>query len=191
MRHRRVIIILALLIPAGAVTLFWLNDSRSAAEQAPGITFSLIDGSRVELDALRGQPVMVHFWATTCRECRREIPELGALHRDLSPRGLEFIAVAMPYDPPNRVLEVAERTPLPYPVALDIDGTAVRAFGDVSLTPTTFLISPKGEIVYRKTGPLDFKQLRNQIEDLLATKQRATSHESPATGGPWLVAGGS
>lgn len=177
MQHRQIIITLVILIVAGAGAFLWLDNPRSVPEQAPAVIFSLIDGSRIELDGLRGRPVMVHFWATTCRECRREIPDLSALHRDLNPQGLEFIAVAMPYDPPNRVLEVAEQTPLPYPVALDIDGDIVRAFGDVSQTPTTFLISPEGEIVFRKTGPLDFDKLRGKIRELFTNQQQATGNK--------------
>ncbi len=177
MPYRQVIITLVILILAGAGVFLWHDHSRSVPEQAPQITFSIIDGDRIELADLRGRPVMVHFWATTCRECRREMPDLKALYRDINPQGLEFIAVAMPYDPPNRVLEVARQTPLPYPVALDIDGAVVRAFGDVSLTPTTFLIAPDGRIVFRKTGPLDFDELRGKIRELFTNQQQATGNK--------------
>lgn len=166
--QRRILVIsfIALLLAAAGATLRY-GQLPSAQERTPVVDFALIDGSRVDIDELRGQPVLVHFWATTCRECRREIPQLRALYHELHPRGLELIAVAMPYDPPNRVLELAENAPLPYPVALDIDATAVQAFGNVSLTPTTFLISPEGRIVHHHTGKLDFAALRKKITDLL------------------------
>lgn len=163
--------------------------SPSPPEQAPETGFSLINGERIDLADLRGTPVLIQFWATSCPECRREIPDLRALYNDLQPRGLRFIAVAMPYDPPNRVLELADTAPLPYSVALDINGDAVRAFGGITHTPTTLLISPEGKIVFRKTGPLDFKKLRNKIKELLATRQRATGRQPQATGGSSPVAG--
>lgn len=177
MQRHLIVAALVVLTLAGTGIFLWQGDAPAAPEQAPAIAFPLIDGGRVELGELRGRPVIVHFWATTCRECRREIPDLRALYLDLNPQGLEFIAVAMPYDPPNRVLEVAEQAPLPYPVALDIDGNAVRVFGDVSLTPTTFLISPEGEIVFRKTGPLDFDKLRGDIRKLFTNQQQATGNK--------------
>lgn len=130
---------------------------------APDITFPLIDGRELRLEALNGQAVLITFWATTCLECRREIPDLIALYNELGPSGLEIIAVAMPYDPPNRVLETARLMNLPYPVALDIHGDAVRAFGNVEATPASFLISTDSRIVMRHTGAMDIARLRKQI----------------------------
>ena len=75
----------------------------------------------------------------------------------------------MPYDPPNRVLELTERKEIPYPIALDIEGVASKAFGNISATPTSFLIDSFGNIIQQKTGEMDIEQLRIKIKKLLQT----------------------
>lgn len=142
---------------------------------APDITFSITDGRRIKLEDLRGRPVLVQFWATSCPTCRKEMPPLAALYNDMHDKGLELIAVAMPYDPPNRVLEMTREKQFPYPVALDIKGEAMVAFGDISLTPTTLLIGPDGRILRRQLGEMNFDKLRQQIKALLPKKQLAAS----------------
>lgn len=146
---------------------------------APDIRFPLLDGRELALSSLIGRPVLVTFWASTCIECRKEMPDLIALYEELSPSGFEIIAIAMPYDPPNRVLETSVRMQLPYAVALDIDGAAVQSFGDVAVTPSSFLIAPDGKIVMRHTGVLDIDQLRRQVIAMLGP--RSVANHSPAT----------
>ena len=99
----------------------------------------------------------------------KEMPQLIDLYHELSPLGLKVIGIAMYYDPPNRVLAIQKSRSIPYTIALDIDAHAARAFGDVELTPTTFLIAPDGRIVYRETGRMDMDRLRNAILALLKT----------------------
>ena len=95
------------------------------------------------------------------------MPELEALYRRFSRRGFELIAVAMPWDPPDAVVRLARARALPYPVALDVDGTIARAFGEVSVTPTHFLIGPDGDIALRRTGTLDFAGLGDRLQSML------------------------
>jgi peroxiredoxin len=152
--------LLALLLVAAAAILWFRPGS---IESAPDITLATVDGGRLALTSLQGRPLLVTFWATTCRSCIKEIPQLIDLYRELSPRGLEVVAIAMPYDPPSRVLAMRQARAIPYIVALDIDAAAARAFGDVRLTPTSFLIAPDGRVVYRQIGPLDMNRLRQDI----------------------------
>lgn len=161
-------IVILLVITAASVAMLTLDRSR-----APDISFPLLDGRELSLSSLSGRPVLVTFWATTCVECRKEMPELMTMYRELSVRGFEMIAVAMPYDPPNRVLELSEQLDIPYPIALDIEGKAVRAFGDIPGTPAAFLISPEGHIVMRYTGALDLTALREKILSMLQVQNTA------------------
>ena len=139
----------------------------SGLSKAPAVTLKTIDGETVELDALRGKPVLLTFWATTCSGCVKEMPYLVELHNTYGQQGLEVIGVAMAYDPPNQVLAMRERRGLPYTIALDLDSSAAQAFGDVKLTPTTFLIAPDGRIVYRKLGEFDHDFVAASIRDML------------------------
>jgi thiol-disulfide isomerase/thioredoxin len=138
-----------------------LLSCRSAV--APETSFSTLTGQKITLSELRGKPVMVTFWATDCASCIKEIPHLMALYQQYHEKGLEIIAVAMAYDPPNHVLELSKSLQLPYHVALDMQAENAHAFGDVSLTPTTFLIAPDGSVVLQKTGLLDLNEVKNQL----------------------------
>ena len=163
-RIRRAVYALLLALALGATAmLVYLQRP----PPAPDIALTLIDGSHVSLAALRGRPVLVNFWSTTCEICVREMPRLAELYAELEPAGLEIIAIAMPYDPPVRVAAYAKQRRLPYPVALDINGNALRAFGGVRGTPAWFLIAPDGAIAMRHHGELDLNGLRDMIERLL------------------------
>lgn len=85
-------------------------------------------------------------------------------------QGLEFVAVAMSYDPPNYVINFTETRKLPFKVALDVDGSAAKAFGDVQLTPTTFVIGRDGKILKRYVGEPDFAELDQLLQGALAAK---------------------
>ncbi|OAI29524.1 peroxiredoxin family protein [Methylomonas koyamae] len=134
--------------------------------KAPDSTFITITGEQIELHELRGQPVLVTFWASDCRVCIEEIPDLIALHEQFAGKGLQIIAVTMPYDIPSRVKQLSEMHSLPYAVALDIDGTHAKAYGNVSLTPSSFLLSREGRVVSRVVGRFDFADWRAQIDAL-------------------------
>lgn len=135
---------------------------------APGVAYTLLDGSRHHSDALRGRVVLVNFWATSCAVCVREMPALAATHDKFVTRGYETLAVAMRHDPPAYVVNFAQARRLPFGVVLDHDGAIARAFGDVRATPTHVLIDRRGRIVQRVVGEPDFAELHALIDKLLA-----------------------
>jgi peroxiredoxin len=134
--------------------------------KAPDVTFTTITGKKIALKDLRGKPVIVTFWATDCPGCIKEIRDLIELYTHYHKQGLEIIAVAMYYDPPNHVVTMAEDQRLPYDVALDLKAEHAQAFGDVQLIPSTFLIGPDGLIDLKKTGSFDPAEMKNRIETL-------------------------
>lgn len=111
---------------------------------------------------------MINFWATSCISCVAEMPELVATYNKFKSRGYETVAVAMRYDPPSYVVNFAQTRQLPFKVAIDNTGVVARAWGDVELTPTTFLMDKRGLIVKRFVGTPDFKELHQLIDKLLA-----------------------
>lgn len=136
-------------------------------EAAPVVDFVRLDGSAGNTGALRGKVLLVNFWATSCATCVAEMPELMQTHRQFQPRGFETLAVAMNYDPPAYVSAFAQRRALPFWVAIDNTGVIAKAFGDIRLTPTTFLIDKRGRIVKRYVGAPDFKALNALVDELL------------------------
>lgn len=153
-------------VVAGAVALggFALLNAERAA---PQVTFVSLQGKRITTDDLRGKVVLVNFWATDCVICIKEMPQITATYDKYRERGFETIAVAMKYDPPNYVLNYVEKTRLPFTVALDPLGELARAFGDVKLTPTTFIIDKRGNLAARIVGEPDFVRLHALLEEKL------------------------
>ena len=150
-------------------TLAYLWFAPAGLKTSPDISLMTIKGEEIQLASLRGKPLLVTFWATTCPGCIKEMPHLIELYDELAPEGLEIIGIAMDYDPPNRVLAMSKARNIPYPIALDIHADAARAFGNVRLTPTSFLIAPDGRIVYQKIGTINMVRLREDILGMLGS----------------------
>lgn len=162
---------------AGLVVLalavgIWLAPT--GLREAPAITLTTLQGERLALDSLRGRPVLVTFWATSCATCIKEIPDLVALHEQFAGQGLTIIGVAMSYDPPNLVKTFADSRQLPYTIALDLDGKVAQSFDQVRVTPTNFLIAADGRIVQKKLGLFDMDALRAQLTAMLASAAKAS-----------------
>lgn len=162
---KKSIVVAAVVLAVVAGTGAYYQNSNSAA---PASSFVLLDGSRTSSADMKGRVTLVNFWATSCVTCVAEMPEVVATYDKYKSRGYDTLAVAMSYDPPSYVVNFAESRKLPFKVAIDNTGAAARAWGDVQLTPTTFLVNKKGEIVKRYVGTPDFAQLHELIEKLLA-----------------------
>lgn len=132
--------------------------------RAPDATFTTLEGKSVALSELRGQIVLVNFWATSCPGCIKKMPDMIETYNQYKGRGFEVIAVAMSYDPPNYVASFVQTRKLPFPVALDVNGEHARAFGGVQVTPTTFLVGKDGSILEHKLGDFDFVKLKALLD---------------------------
>ncbi|KQT12961.1 TlpA family protein disulfide reductase [Ramlibacter sp. Leaf400] len=155
--------IAAAVLAVGAAV--YLNTGSQAA---PASTFVLLDGSKRSTDDLKGRVTLVNFWATSCVTCVGEMPKIIATHDKYKSRGYDTLAVAMSYDPPSYVVNFAQTRKLPFQVAIDNTGAVAKAWGDVQLTPTTYIVNKRGEIVKRYVGEPDFAELHQLIEKLLA-----------------------
>ncbi len=140
----------------------------TAVTQAPSSTFVLLDGSSRSAADLKGRVTLVNFWATSCTVCVAEMPKIVSTFNKYQSRGYDTLAVAMSYDPPSSVVNYTQTRKLPFKVAIDNTGAVARAWGDVELTPTSYLVNKRGEIVKRYVGEPDFAQLHQLIEKLLA-----------------------
>ncbi len=140
----------------------------SAGNAAPQTSFVLLDGSKQTTQDLRGKVTLVNFWATSCTTCVGEMPKVVATYEKYKAKGFDTVAVAMAYDPPAYVVNYAETRKLPFKVAIDNTGAVAKAWGEVQLTPTTYLVDKHGQIVKRYVGEPDFAELHKLIEKLLA-----------------------
>ncbi|MGS1005162.1 peroxiredoxin family protein [Burkholderia glumae] len=157
---------IAVLAAAIAVAGYFALNGKSSV---PDATLTLLSGQKVSTASdLKGKVYLVNFWATSCETCMKEMPQMVDTYNRFKGQGLEFVAVAMSYDPPMYVANYAQTRRLPFKVALD-DGSVARQFGNVQLTPTTFLVDRDGKILKRYVGEPQFAELDQLLQKALAT----------------------
>lgn len=163
-RALRNFILLGVVVTIAALLWLWEVD----APTVPEVSITTIQGQKLPLKTLRGHVVLINFWATDCAICVKEMPMMAATYRKYQPRGFEAVFIAMPHDRPDHVVHFANRNQLPFKVVLDVQGEINRAFGDIKVTPTTFVVDKNGRIVKRIVGEPDFERLHALIERRLA-----------------------
>ena len=134
---------------------------------APDVPLPLLQNSRAELalDAYRGQPLLVNFFASWCAPCRAEAPALEHLSNQISIIGIAY------KDRPQDTLQFLEQYGNPFvAIGRDDDGRAGMAWG-VYGVPETYLIDPSGEIKWRHAGPLTRDVITTQLLAKLAEMQ--------------------
>jgi len=142
------------------------GDARPARALAPGFALTTLEGAPLRLEALRGQVVLIDFWATWCEPCRDEIPALIELARVYGPRGVQLVGISMDdSDAPVRAFQ--RELQINYPVALG-DAELGERFGGVLGLPVKFLIDRDGRIAGRYDGPVAPATLEDALQALLA-----------------------
>ena len=182
-RARRVLIGIGVLIAMQAVALaLYQLASHPAREEvfdaqelpprsAPSLVFARADGARHALAELRGKVVMVHFWATWCEPCRKELPGLLALSRQLSQSGrFELLAIAVG-DEWSAIREFFDGD-VPSEVARPDDADVHRRFG-VGTLPDTYLVDARGDVFVRYAGAREWRSAaaRAQLQRQLAPRR--------------------
>ena len=144
-----------------------LNVSNAAAEP---VDFSLPDlkGTIKSLSDYRGKWVVVNYWATWCPPCLTEIPELISFHETHKDKDAVVIGVALEDIELAELNEFVESYFLNYPV-LRKKPAAKSSLGIISGLPTSFLVSPKGEVIAKQTGGVTAKM----IEDFIAEQKQS------------------
>lgn len=134
---------------------------------APDFALATLEGDTLRLTDLRGQVVLLNFWATWCAPCRQEIPDLNAMHTDYAAEGFLVVGVSEDEGGFADVEPFAAEFEIPYPLVVDERGQLAEAYGGVWGLPTSFLIDQEGRIARRILGIVKPEDLRPQIEDLL------------------------
>ena len=140
------------------------GGATASTEPAPDVALTTTDGKPLKLSELRGQVVLLNFWATWCVPCRSEIPSLNAMHRDLSGRGFKVLGVTT-QDSAELVREYQKDVKQDYTVALGDDGVANKF--SVGVLPTTFIIDRQGRIRHKVIGEKSRAQFEALINPLL------------------------
>jgi len=141
--------------------------AQRADAAAPRLTLGLLSGGRLSLEDLAGEVVLVNTWATWCPPCREELPALEAVHRRYDDQGLLVLGVNIG-ESRDEVQRFVTRSGLTFPILLDPDEEALRAFGSISL-PSSFLIDRDGRVRARWFGATCERELEGAILPLLGT----------------------
>ena len=169
MKAKLVVALAALATAMAAVTAIAAISDLTLRKPAPAVRISALSGETFSTSDLRGKVVLVNFWATYCAECIREIPKLVEAHEKFAPRGYETVAIAVKRDDPDRVAQFATKRALPFKVALDSSGELGREFGNVRITPMSFLIDKQGRVLKRYIGEPDWAEFHRLVEKALAS----------------------
>ena len=132
---------------------------------APNAELTLMDGTRIELDELRGKVVVLNFWATWCAPCRKELPLLDAYYRIQKPAGLRVIAITTEDSLPLSRLR-------PLFARLEIE-SARRIKGPYNVlggVPTSYVIDRSGKLRYAKSAAFTLQSLNALLLPLLKEK---------------------
>jgi peroxiredoxin len=142
------------LLRAGLITLLCLVAMPYAAAAGPALAadFALKadNGRNLRLRELRGQVVMINFWATWCGPCREEMPKLDQLYRQYQKTGFTLLGVNIDDNPAN-ALSMAKKLGVTFPVLFDRDKQASKLY-KVDAMPSTVLIDRDGKLRYLHRG---------------------------------------
>lgn len=165
MKNKDFAVVVFILVLAALLAFLWLSPS--GHPQAPAVSFKALNGKTFTLAELKGRPVIINFWATTCPGCVKEIPVLIAMADKYAEQQLMIIGVAMDYDPEDQVREMVRLKKMNYTIVLDKTGYLAKTFNNVTLTPTTFFINKQGQITKHKLGELSHSEMAASIQNIL------------------------
>jgi len=155
-----------------AVLLLWCAAASAqlpswSGGPAPALRLLDLDGKEHALEAYRGKVVLINFWATWCEPCKDEMPSIERLRRSLEGRPFAVLAVNLA-EPDSRVQRFLREVPLGFPVLMDRDTAAAKAW-KARVLPATYIVGPDGRIRYSYLGELDWSRepVRKQIAELL------------------------
>jgi peroxiredoxin len=155
-------LLLALALPAAAQEL-----KLTSPVPAPALELVDLQGTRHRLADYRGKVVLVNFWATWCTPCREEMPSIERLRAALEGKRFAVLAVNLA-EPEARIQKFLEAVPVRFPVLLDRDAAAARAW-QAKVLPATYIVGPDGVIRHRHLGELDWSkpEVRRAITALM------------------------
>lgn len=163
-----------------SITGMALANKAKVGDPAPQYSVATFEHQRITSDQLKGQVVILNFWATWCGPCKRELPVLDAYSKAHAKDGLRIFAVATEDSVPDTYLRPLERV-LSFPLVHYISN---RAYGPLEGVPTSYVIDRGGVIRYAKADAFDEATLDEVVGPLLAEPVPAATAAPAAKAAP-------
>ena len=141
-----------------------LTEGVQAGYLAPDFTLQTVSGESITLSELRGQPVLLNFWATWCPPCRQEMPHLESTHANFA--GKAVILGVDQGEPATLISDFAEEFGVSFPLLVDEDSRVNQLYGVRGL-PTTIFIDENGVVAELFAGILNEAIATDKLNELV------------------------
>jgi thiol-disulfide isomerase/thioredoxin len=140
----------------------------STSAPAPEFKLAARGGQSVSLSQLKGQVVMINFWATWCGPCRQEMPLLEKIHKKYKPMGFTMLGVNVEPDPKAAEAWLAKEMPVSFPIAYDTKSEVSKLY-KVAGMPSTVIVDRKGKVrvIHKGYKPGDENEYLSHIRALV------------------------
>ncbi len=149
--------------------LFSLSlQAKELSGPAPDFTLTTLDGDKVKLSDLKGQVVMINFWASWCGPCRQEMPLLNDIYAGYKKAGFVLLGVNLD-ESADDAKDFLKKTPVNFPVLLDSQGKVADLYKNQAM-PSSYFVDRKGNLVHLHQGykPGEEAEYKRVIKKLLA-----------------------
>ena len=143
------------------------SSANETAPEAPNFTLKSNNGKNIKLSELRGQVVLINFWASWCGPCRQEMPELNKLYSKYKNLGFTILGVNVEEDA-TEALKIVKHDKIAFPILFDSENHVSELY-EVSAMPTSVLVSRDGHIRYlhRAYKPGDISKYKKWLKELI------------------------
>jgi thiol-disulfide isomerase/thioredoxin len=138
----------------------WKAFSSAGGQPPAPLALQDLTGKPVDLAQLKGDVVLVNFWATWCEPCRDEMPALDRLQRALGARHFRVLGVNVG-EGEARIRQFLERTPVAFPILRDSGMETMKAWR-VRVLPASFLVDKNGMLRYQLVGETNWEDAAQQ-----------------------------
>ena len=142
-------------------------SANTISGEAPNFTLKSNSGKNIKLSELRGQVVLINFWASWCGPCRQEMPELNKLYSKYKKLGFTILGVNVEEDN-TEALKIIKDDKISFPILFDTENKVSRLY-DVTGMPTSIVVGRNGNMRYlhRAYKPGDISKYKKWVKELI------------------------
>ena len=157
----------------GVFAFIFISQKPNQADAKPVLEaeWRTIGGQIFDKNALKGQIIVINFWASWCPPCVEEMPELAKIHHQYASKNVQLIGIGV--DSPSNITQFLKKTPIDYPIILGgLNGSSwAKMLGNPSAgLPFTVVIDRNGVVKNTKLGKISEDELKSWIDRAILTQ---------------------